>query len=128
VCCEPDASLPFARGAFRLAVCADAFSRVRAKRQFVEESLRLIDGAGGRRAFVMTGLRNRLASHPSGGDLDPAHYRRLFERGAPAVFRESRLAAGIAAGAADLGAPDDWAALDGEAALTIVARAGAVLR
>ena len=43
VCCDGNAPLPFARGAFRFAMCTDAFMYIWTKRQFVGELERLID-------------------------------------------------------------------------------------
>ena len=42
VCCDGNAPLPFARGAFGLAMCSDAFQYIWTKRQFVGE----MDAAG----------------------------------------------------------------------------------
>ena len=46
VCCDGNAPLPFARGTFRYAMCADAFMFIWTKRQFVSEMMRLIDQPG----------------------------------------------------------------------------------
>src|SRR5437764_562539 len=48
VCCDGNAPFPFARGAFRYAMCSDAFQYIWTKRQFVAEMVRLIgdDTAG----------------------------------------------------------------------------------
>jgi uncharacterized protein YbaR (Trm112 family) len=50
VCCDGNAPMPFARGAFRLAMCVDAFMYIWTKRQFVGELERLIDGDQSHRA------------------------------------------------------------------------------
>ena len=47
VCCDGNAPLPFARGAFRYAMCSDAFMYIWTKRQFVGEMARLVDGQPG---------------------------------------------------------------------------------
>ena len=46
VCCDGNAPMPFARGAFGFAMCTDAFMYIWTKRQFVGEMARLIDGGG----------------------------------------------------------------------------------
>src|SRR3954453_18452405 len=43
VCCDGNAPMPFARGAFAFAMCTDAFMYIWTKRQFVGEMERLID-------------------------------------------------------------------------------------
>ena len=43
VCCHAEAPMPFRRGAFRYAMCADAFMFIWTKRRLVQEMLRLID-------------------------------------------------------------------------------------
>src|SRR3990172_5187240 len=43
VCCDGNAPLPFARGAFRYVMCADAFMFIWTKRQAVLEMLRVVD-------------------------------------------------------------------------------------
>ena len=43
VCCDGNSPMPFARGAFRYAMCSDAFMYIWTKRQFVRDMLRLID-------------------------------------------------------------------------------------
>ena len=46
VCCDGNAPMPFARGAFGFAMCTDAFMYIWTKRQFVGEMARLVDGGG----------------------------------------------------------------------------------
>src|SRR5207244_11689581 len=43
VCCDANAPMPLARGAFSFAMCTDAFMYIWTKRQFVGEMERLID-------------------------------------------------------------------------------------
>ena len=43
VCCHAEAPMPFRRGAFRYAMCADAFMFIWTKRRLVQEMLRLVD-------------------------------------------------------------------------------------
>ena len=43
VCCHAEAPMPFRRGAFSYAMCADAFMFIWTKRRFVQEMLRLVD-------------------------------------------------------------------------------------
>jgi hypothetical protein len=122
VCCDPDASLPFARGAFGLAACVDALHRVQMKRQLVEEMLRLIDRPGERGAVVIAHARTRPANGSMDGTpLDPAGYRSLFDTTEPLVFRESRLLADVAEGRPlDVSAGDSWTALEGEEAIAVL--------
>src|SRR4029079_15631876 len=46
ICCDGNAPMPFARGAFRLALGAHAFMYIWTKRQFVAYLTRLVDGGG----------------------------------------------------------------------------------
>ena len=92
VCCDGNAPLPFARGAFGLAMCSDAFQYIWTKRQFVGEMERLVDpgrAAGGEEgAVVINHTHNQLAWSPSHGQpLSPAGYRDLFESDRAAHFR-----------------------------------------
>jgi uncharacterized protein YbaR (Trm112 family) len=43
VCCHAEAPMPFRRGAFKYAMCADAFMFIWTKRRLVQELLRLVD-------------------------------------------------------------------------------------
>jgi hypothetical protein len=47
VCCDGNGPFPFARGAFRYAMCTDAFMYIWTKRLFVGEMTRLVDGQPG---------------------------------------------------------------------------------
>src|SRR5205823_8155032 len=58
VCCDGNAPLPFARGAFRYAMCTDAFMFIWHKRQLVLEMLRLIDDGGDRGAVLIGHAHN----------------------------------------------------------------------
>ena len=80
VCCDGNAPLPFARGAFRFAICADAFMFIWTKRQFVQEMLRIVgDGQRGAAAAI-THTHNQLQWSPSlGQPLPPRGYLDLFE-------------------------------------------------
>jgi hypothetical protein len=125
VCCDGNAPLPFARGAFKLALCSDAFQYIWTKRQFVAEMIRLIDipGAGSAGAVVINHTHNQLAWSPSHGQpLTPDGYRDLFETVAPRVFAESGLFQDVVDhGRIDLSRRDEEAALKAEPALAIVA-------
>ena len=128
VCCDGNAPLPFARGAFTFAICSDAFQFIWTKRQFVGEMHRLIGGLGGADAgqpgaVVISHTHNQLAWSPSHGNpLSPAGYLDLFEEDGPRIFSEARLFAGIVdQRTLDLGAADAMSALDADPALTIVA-------
>jgi uncharacterized protein YbaR (Trm112 family) len=122
VCCDANAPLPFARGTFRYAMCADAFMFVWTKRQFVAEMMRLIDQPGPAAALI-THTHNQLVwSHSHGQALTPAGYRDLFETIDARVFAEAGLLNDIiAAGRLDLSRRDSLETLDADPALTIVA-------
>ena len=126
VCCDGNAPFPFARGAFGLAMCSDAFQYIWTKRQFVGEMERLVDSgrAAGREAgaVVINHTHNQLAWSPSHGQpLSPAGYRDLFEMIEPRMFGEAGLLDDVVSGGSlDLSRHDPDAALDADPALTIV--------
>jgi hypothetical protein len=123
VCCTANAPLPFARGAFRYAMCADAFMFIWPKRQFVSEMLRLVDDRRGSGAVVISHTHNQLQWSPSHGQpLRPSGYRGLFETVEPRLFSERRLFDDVVnGGPIDLAQQDPAAALDADPALVIVA-------
>jgi uncharacterized protein YbaR (Trm112 family) len=123
VVCDGNAPLPFARGAFRFAMCSDAFMYIWTKRQFVQEMLRLVDVGDTRTAVVIGHTHNSLVWSPSHGQtLPPSGYRDLFETAEPRLFGESRLLTGvIAGGPLDLAHVDGEEMLNAEPALTLVA-------
>jgi hypothetical protein len=122
VCCDGNAPLPFARGAFQFAMCSDAFQYIWTKRQFVGEMLRLInqDHTG---AVVINHTHNSLTWCPSHGQpLDPAGYLELFEGIEPRIFGEAGLFADVVRGGPlDLARREESGTLDRDPALTIVA-------
>jgi hypothetical protein len=92
VCCNGNAPLPFSRGAFRYAMCADAFMFIWHKRAFVGEMMRLLDDKSGKSAAVISHTHNQLQWSPSlGQPLPPEGYRDLFETTEPRLFAEGRL-------------------------------------
>jgi hypothetical protein len=122
VCCDGNAPLPFARGAFSLALCADAFMYIWTKRQLVGEMERMVaDDPSG--AVVITHAHNQhvwSASH--GQPLPPEGYRALFETIEPRLFAEAKLLDDVVAGGPlDLSRQDDAQVLGAQEALTIVA-------
>jgi uncharacterized protein YbaR (Trm112 family) len=127
VCCDGNAPFPFARGAFRLAICTDAFMYIWTKRQFVEEMERLVDVAGRADAeagaMLIAHAHNARVWSPSHGQaLPPEGYAQLFEMSAPRLFAEATLLDGIVTGSVvDLSRPDPHQVLDADPALTIVA-------
>ena len=127
VCCDGNAPLPFARGAFGYAMCSDAFQYIWTKRQFIGELTRLVDGTGEPGAVVVNHTHNQLTWSPSHGQpLSPAGYRDLFETVEPRIFGEAGLFADVVnGGPLDLSRRDSEAALDGDPALTLVATAHA---
>ena len=123
VCCDGNAPLPFARGAFRYAMCADAFMYIWTKRQLVLEMLRLIDGGATPGAVVISHTHNqRTWSQSHGQPLPPEGYRHLFETLEPRLFAEARLFGDVVKGGPlDLARRDPAEVLDGDPALEIVA-------
>lgn len=123
VCCDGNASLPFARGAFGFAMCSDAFQYIWTKRQFVGEMIRLVDGGTEPGAVVVNHTHNQLTWSPSRGQpLSPAGYRDLFETIEPHIFGEAGLFADLMAGGPlDLSRRDSEEALNTDPALTIIA-------
>jgi hypothetical protein len=120
VCCDGNAPMPFARGAFSLAMCTDAFMFIWTKRQFVNEMERLVDAAG---AVLIGHAHNERVWSPSHGQpLSAAGYAALFETIEPRLFAEARLFADVVnGGPLDLSRPDTTADLERDSALTIVA-------
>jgi uncharacterized protein YbaR (Trm112 family) len=123
VCCDGNSPMPFARGAFRFAMCADAFMYIWTKRQFVGELARLIDGDGEPGAVLISHTHNERAWSPSHGQpLSPQGYRDLFETLEPRVFGEAGLFRDVVQGGPlDLSRRDPDETLDGDPALSIVA-------
>ena len=127
VCCDGNAPMPFARGAFGFAMCTDAFMYIWTKRQFVGEMERLIDHQrtpGAEPGAVLIGhTHNERTWSPSHGQpLSPEGYADLFEMLEPRLFVEANLFADVVAGGPlDLTRRDDQATLDTNPALTIVA-------
>ena len=120
VCCDGNAPMPFARGAFSLAMCTDAFMFIWTKRQFVNEMERLVDASG---AVLIGHAHNERVWSPSHGQpLSPKGYEALFETIEPRLFAEARLFADVVnGGPLDLSRPDTTADLERDSALTIVA-------
>lgn len=123
VCCDGNAPFPFARGAFRFAMCSDAFMFIWTKRQFVLEMLRLVDDGSDASAAVISHTHNQKQWNPSNGQpLPPDGYRDLFETLEPRLFGETMLLSDLVdGGPIDLTRRDPPDALDAEPALTIVA-------
>ena len=128
VCCDGNAPMPFARGAFAYAMCTDAFMYIWTKRQLVGEMARLIDDPRAEPGAVVIGhTHNERTWTPSHGQpLAPEGYAALFETLPPRIFGESSLFADVRAGGPlDLTRVDPRESLDREEALTIVATARA---
>jgi len=126
VCCDGNSPMPFARGAFRFAMCSDAFMYIWTKRQFVLDMLRLIDdrSSGARPgAAMISHTHNQCTWTPSHGQpLTPDGYRNLFENEQPRVFGESGLFADVVRGGPlDLSRVDSEKTLQAEQALAIIA-------
>ena len=129
ICCDGNAPMPFARGAFAFAMCTDAFMYIWTKRQFVGEMERLIDTPSGRGRASQNGAvlightHNERTWSPSHGQpLAPHGYAALFETVEPRVYGELQLFADVVnGGPLDLSRVDDAATLDANPALTIVA-------
>jgi uncharacterized protein YbaR (Trm112 family) len=125
VCCDGNAPMPFARGAFRFAMCTDAFMYIWTKRQFVGEMERLIDsGAASHPGAALIGhTHNERTWSPSHGQpLSPEGYADLFETIRPRIFAEGGLFTDVVEGkGVDLSRRDSQERLDADPALTIVA-------
>lgn len=125
ICCDGNAPMPFARGAFGFAMCTDAFMYIWTKRQFVGEMERLVaSGSSSEPGAVLIGhTHNERTWSPSHGQpLSPEGYADLFETIEPRIFGEGHLFADVVAGGPlDLTRRDDQATLDQSPALTIVA-------
>jgi uncharacterized protein YbaR (Trm112 family) len=122
VCCDGNAPLPFARGAFGFAMCTDAFMYIWTKRQFVGEMERVV--ASSEPGAVLIGhTHNERTWTPSHGQpLSPAGYRDLFETFEPRVFGETSLFEDVVKGGSlDLSRREPDEVLDREPALTIIA-------
>jgi uncharacterized protein YbaR (Trm112 family) len=122
VCCDGNSPMPFARGAFRFAMCSDAFMYIWTKRQFVLDMLRLVNGQVPGAAMI-SHTHNQCTWTPSHGQpLTPDGYRNLFETLEPRVFGESGLFADVVRGGPlDLSRRDSDKTLEAEQALAIVA-------
>jgi hypothetical protein len=126
VCCDGNAPMPFARGAFSLAMCTDAFMYIWTKRQFVGEMERLVDRktrdeeAG---AVLIGHTHNERTWSPSHGQpLTHEGYAALFESIEPRIFGESGLFEDVVGGGPlDLTRRDAAETLDRNPALTIIA-------
>jgi uncharacterized protein YbaR (Trm112 family) len=123
VCCDGNAPMPFARGAFSFAMCTDAFMYIWTKRQFVGEMTRLIDGRSEPGAILVGHTHNERTWSPSHGQpLTPEGYADLFETIAPRIFGEASLFDDIVdGGPLDLSRVDSRETLDRNPALTIIA-------
>ncbi len=126
VCCDGNAPMPFARGAFGFAMCTDAFMYIWTKRQFVGEMERLIDdrSSGAQPGAVLIGhTHNERTWSPSHGQpLSPEGYVALFETIEPRLFGEAGLFAGVVdEQVVDLSRRDSTETLDADPALTIIA-------
>jgi uncharacterized protein YbaR (Trm112 family) len=123
VCCDANAPLPFARGAFGFAMCADAFQYIWTKRQLAGEMLRAVDDQTGTGAVVINHTRNALVwSHSQGQPLSPSGYRGLFERIEPRLYGAAGLLSDVVErGTVDLSRIDPAQALDTDPGLTIIA-------
>jgi uncharacterized protein YbaR (Trm112 family)/SAM-dependent methyltransferase len=120
VCCDGNAPMPFARGAFGFAMCTDAFMYIWTKRQFVGEMERLVDAGG---AVLIGHTHNERTWSPSHGQpLSPEGYADLFETLEPRIFGEAGLFDDVVSGGPlDLSRRDSADTLNSNPALTIIA-------
>jgi uncharacterized protein YbaR (Trm112 family) len=122
VCCDANAALPFARGTFQYAMCADAFMFIWMKRALVSEMERLVDQNGPAAVVISHAHNLRVWSHSHGQPLPAEGYRDLFERLQPRVFAERGLFADVVNDSRiDLSRVDSAAALDEDPALAVIA-------
>jgi len=121
VCCDGNAPLPFARGAFDFAMCSDAFMFIWMKRQFIGEMFRAVQGSP-RATVLINHTHNQLVWSPSHGQaLTPSGYGNLFEQAPVRLFGESMLFTDVVRdNALDLTSRFEPGELDGEVALTAV--------
>jgi uncharacterized protein YbaR (Trm112 family) len=126
VCCDGNAPLPFVAGAFRFAVCSDAFHYIWTKRLLASELMRVVHGSDGGRAVAVTHTHNANEWNASAGmPLPPDAYRDLFDEMGARVFSERGLLDDIVRGGPlDLARLDGPGLLDADPALTIVAARG----
>ncbi|MEP7338028.1 MAG: methyltransferase domain-containing protein [Acidobacteriota bacterium] len=88
VCCDANNPLPFAREAFSLAVCSDAFHYIWSKRLLSGEMMRI----AGEGVIVLSHIHNALAENFSAGmPLSPEWWRNLFAESNPRLFKESEV-------------------------------------
>lgn len=88
VCCDANNPLPFARDAFSLAVCSDAFHYIWSKRLLSGEMMRI----AGEGVIVLSHIHNALAENYSAGmPLAPEWWRNLFAESNPRLFKESEV-------------------------------------
>ncbi|MGE0448557.1 MAG: hypothetical protein AB7Q29_03140 [Vicinamibacterales bacterium] len=121
VCCDANAPLPFARGAFTFAVCSDALMYVWVKRLLVSEMLRIVNAPAAGTVLVNHAHNQQVWSPSHGQTLTPEGYRRLFDTAEVHTFGESGLFEHVVAGEAfDLSRDTPEGVLAGEAALTFV--------
>ena len=119
ICADAHSPLPFASGAFRFAVCNDAFHYIWTKALFAREMVRLIDDRG---VVAITHVHNAEQWNPSAGNpLPPRAYQALFEGLDTRVFAESLLLADVTRKHVDLSRRDSDDVLNREPALTIAA-------
>ena len=119
VCADAHAPLPFASGAFRLAVCSDAFHYIWSKALLARDMLRVIDRAG---VAALTHAHNAREENPSAGmPLPPEGYRDVFEGVDARVFSERALLGDVIAGHLDLSVHPDAESLNADPALTAIA-------
>jgi uncharacterized protein YbaR (Trm112 family) len=123
VCCDANSPLPFRRGAFKYAMCTDAFMFIWTKRLLIGEMARLIDDGGGGSAMVVGHAHNERVWSPSHGQpLAQDGYRNLFETFEPRIFGEAGLFKDVVAGGPlHLDRIDAVDAIDADPAMTIVA-------
>jgi hypothetical protein len=123
VCCDANGPLPFAKGAFSMAICADAFQYVWTKRLAISELERAVDGGDRPAAVLINHTHNQHQWSPSlGMPLPPDGYRDLFEIFEARVFSETELLSDVVSGCSiDLSRPERAEVLDADPALTVVA-------
>jgi len=122
ICCDGNAPLPFARGAFGFAMCSDAFQYIWTKRQLVAELARVVDGDEPGVVVIGHTHNQRQWTHSWGQPLPPEGYRDLFETLDARVYGEAGLFADVLGGGPlDLSRRDSAETLDQDQALTIVA-------
>jgi SAM-dependent methyltransferase len=119
VLADAEVPLPFASGAFRFAICNDAFHYIWHKALLAREMARITDSRG---VTAITHTHNCETWTPSQGTaLRADHYRELFEHVEARVYSEQLALPDVVGGRLDLARHDSEAALAADQAFFVLA-------